>query len=342
MPDQSFTGVALAFGTQSALGTVNATIAGLSGSIDSTDGIVLGDRESGDANSGITLPSVERVERALADLGFTRQPGSFQRSSVSNLAITIPLKGNGVTSTPSAGQAKPLAGIDALLLASGFSGANGTSPVYTYTPSGTTTYGTAKLWVADLSYVFMDCVTTFSLTPKPGDIALATFTINVGSVNAFADTVTFPTLDYTTQSSLSAPVVQGVAHSWSTTRGFNSLTITNENSIAEIEDSNQSTGIRLVQEGRSFDVSGTLFVDSADSDFEYQNVIASAAPTADLSFQLGSVAGASDTINAVLVSANNLQLTSAKDVKLGTVLGKEIAGYTTGATANSEFTLTFN
>lgn len=342
MADQNFTGVALAVGVQSALGTVNSTIAALSGSLTSTNGIVLGDRESGDANSGVTLPTIERVERALADLGFTRQAGSFQRSGVSNLAITIPLKGNGVTATPSAGQAKPLAGIDALLLASGFSGANGTSPVYTYTPSATTTFATVKLWVADLSYVFMDCLVTFSLNPQPGDIALATFTISVGSLNAFADSVSFPTLDYGTQSSLSAPVVQGVNHTWSTTRGFNDLTITNSNSIAEIEDSNQATGIRLVQESRSFDVSGTLFVDGADSDFEHQNVVATAAPTADLSFQLGTVAGASDTINAVLVSANNVQLTSAKDVQLGTVLGKEIAGYTTGATANSEFTLTFN
>jgi hypothetical protein len=250
MPDQNFTGTAMAVGVQSALGTVNGTVAALSGSLTSTDGIVLGDRESGDANSGIALPSVERVERALADLGFTRQAGSFQRSAVNNLAITIPLKGNGVTSTPSAGQAKPLAGIDALLLSSGFAGANGTSPVYTYTPSATTTFATVKLWVADLSYVFMDCLCTFALNPQPGDIALATFSISVGSLNAFTDGVTFPTLDYGTQSSLSAPVVQGVNHTWSTTRGFKDLSITNANNVSEIEDSNQATGIRLVQESR--------------------------------------------------------------------------------------------
>lgn len=342
MADQNFNGVALAVGVQSGLGTVNATIAALSGSLTSTNGIVLGDRESGDANSGIVLPTIERVERALADLGFTRQPGVFQRASVNDLAITIPMKGNGVTSTPSAGQAKPLAGVDALLLACGLSGANGTSPVYEYTPSATTVYVTAKLWVADLSYVFMDCIGTLTLVPTPGDIMLATIALQVGSLNAFADGVTFPTLDYGTQASLSAPIVQGVAHSWSTTRGFNELSITNENEIEEIEDSNQASGIRLVQNSRQFNVEGVVFTDSADSDFEHQNVVATAAPTADMSFQLGTIAAPAATLNAVKVELNNVQLETVKDVKLGTAHAKQIAGYCTAAIANGEFKLTFN
>lgn len=342
MADQNFNGVALAVGIQSGLGTVNATIAALSGSLTSADGIVLGDRESGDANSGIVLPTIERVERALADLGFTRQAGVFQRASVNDLAITFPMKGNGVTATPSAGQAKPLAGIDALLLACGLSGANGTSPVYEYTPAGSTVYVTVKLWVGDLSYVFMDCVGTLTVVPTPGDIMLATVALQVGSLNAFADGVTFPTLNYGTQASLSAPIVQGVSHTWSTARGFNELSITNENEIEEIEDSNQASGIRLVQNSRQFNVEGIVFVDSADSDFEHQNVIATAAPTADMTFQLGSVAGAGNTINGVKVELNNVQLETAKDVKLGTALAKQIAGYCTGASANSEFKLTFN
>ena len=47
MADEVFDGLAMAVGVQSARGTVNGTIAALTGSGDETAGYILGDRESG-------------------------------------------------------------------------------------------------------------------------------------------------------------------------------------------------------------------------------------------------------------------------------------------------------
>lgn len=354
MSDLDFS-IGLAVGVQTALGTPNATIAALTGALTSADGIVLGDRESGDAESGITVPNYDRIAREVARVpaSFTEQDDSFLRLAVTSLAITWQMKGNGATATPAAGEAKPLAGIDALLEMAGLIGANGTNPVYEYTPRhagsaapGATRYGTIKHWMGDMSWVYQDCILdSLVIVPTPGDLALVTANIKVGShdpATQFNGADTFPTFDYTTQASLSAPVVQGVAHAWGTTRGFESMTITIENDTSDVQDSNQANGLRAVQNGRKVTAAGTVFVDDADSDMEFQNAIATVAPTVDLSFQLGDVAGATDTINAWLVELNNLRVSTMKLNKLGAVTAVEFTAKSTGVTAGSEAKLTAN
>jgi len=351
--DELFDGVAIALGTQaSGFGTVNATVAALSGALVVGDGIILGDKNSGDAESGITIPNLSAVVREVAQIQgtFTAQADEFVRTVTEGLAITFPLKGNGADSgVPTAGNAQPDAGIDELWGTAGLVGANGAAaPDYIFTPRATAEYSTVKLWVADLSWVFQDClvdVATIAFTP--GGNALITANIKVGSINAFADTITFPTFTWGTQSSLAAPTVEGVAFgAFGQTRGFEDLTITISNAIEEFGDANvATTGIRQSQKDRVITVDGRIYLETADSDAEYQALISTSAPTADLTMQLGTAetGGGSETINAALISVNNLQAKDIKYDRTGTAAVVELAGAkATSTTAGTEFSIEYN
>jgi hypothetical protein len=355
MADEAFA-IGLAIGSQSAFGTPNSTIAGLSGSLGVTDGILLGDKASGDAESGIAIPAIEGVYREVAAVAgsFTESADAFLRAAVNGMQVSFPLQGNGVTSTPSSGQAQPLAGIHAFLHSAGLIGAAGTAPVYAYTPrhnassGGATIYATIKLWIADLSFVFTDClIESCEIAFTPGGNGIVTGTIRVGKHSPstdFADGVTFPTFAYGTQASLAAPTVAGVNHTWGQVRGFEELKITIQNEIEEFGDSNvATTGIRESQVRRQILVDGTIYVATADSDFDYQSVVSAVAPTVDMSFQVGTVAAPAATLNAYLVAVNNVQAKSTKFDRRGTALVATLSGAkATATTAGAEFSLTFN
>jgi len=361
MAAEDFEGVCFAIDVQdSGYGTPDSTIGGLSGTIDETDGCVLGDKNSGDAESGIVLPTLVRSVREVAQVSgsFTQSADSYLKTLADGMSITIPIQGNGATSTPSAGEAIPDLGIQALWRLAGMTGANGAaSPDYKFTPTtGTaTTYGTIKLWVGDLSFVFSDClVDSTQIVFTPGGNGLATFNIAVGTHDPdtdFADGVTFPTVTYGTQASLSAPTVEGVAFTWGTGHpntgsGFNTLTINISQNIEDIQDSNvETTGLLKSQTNRIITVDGTLFVDTADSDYDYQALVSSSAPTDDLSFQLGTAetGGGGETINAALINVNNLEAKSIKYNRLGTLLAVELSGAKATATsAGAEFMIEYN
>jgi hypothetical protein len=351
MADELFDGVCLAIDEQSAFGTVNATVAALTGTIDETDGCVLGVKDAGDAESGVTIPNIEAVVREVAVVAgsWTEQADSFLRTAINNFSIAFPIQGNGATATPAAGEAKPFLGLDAIWESVGLDGANGTSPVYEYTPRATTIYTTAKLFVGDLSFVFQDClVESTSIVFTPGGNGICTANFKVGShdpATQFADGVTFPTVTYGTQSTLAAPTVEGVAFAaFGQTRGFENLTINITNTVEEYGDSNvDTTGLRQSQTRRVITVDGTIYVATADSDAAYQNLVSTSAPTADLSFQLGTAAGATDTINAAKFEVNNLQNKDIKYNRIGTALAVELSGAkATSTTAGTEFKLTFN
>jgi hypothetical protein len=354
MADEVFDGMALAIDEQSTFGTINATIRDL-GNGGSTDGYVLGDRNSGDAESGITFPTISPIVREVVAVGgsFTESADAFIRTLVEGLAITFPMQGNGATATPAAGEAKPFLGLDAIWESLGLTGANGTSPVYEYTPrtSQSVTYSTIKLFVGDLSFALQDCVPeSASIEFTPGGNGLCTVNFKVGELDTFADTVTFPTIDYTTQKSLAAPTIEGVDFTWGTGHpgspdsGFETLTIDIANTVEEYGDSNvDTTGLRYAQTRRVISVSGRLYVIAADSDYAYQNVISATAPTDDLSFQVGTAAGAAATINAYKVEVNNLQGKGIEYDRTGQVLSVELTdSKATSTTAGTEFKLTFN
>ncbi len=356
MADESW-GIGLALGVQTDLGVQNAVIAALGGALVVADGIILGDRDSGIGNSGIIIPNFERIQRAVADVSgsFTKQATTFERVDPVGFSITIQLKGNGATSTPAAGEAKPDPGIDAAFQAAGLVGADGASPLYEYTPrilasSPTTRYVTAKLWVADLSFVLSDAVCESAVfTTTPGGVTLVTLNFQVGAHDPaadFADGVTLPTFAYGNQASLSAPSAKGVGFTWGTAvspdHGQNAFQLSIDQTITEEDDTNQTTGKRKVVDDRTFAVDGRVFMADVDSDFEYQKAVGTLAPTEDQVWQIGTIAGASDIINAVKMEINNVELDTVSYDKAGTATIVEFAGKATGTAAGNEFKLTFN
>ena len=353
MADETFDGVAFAIDIQdSGFGTPDSTIGGLSGSIDEDDGCVKGDKNSGDAESGIVIPTIAPSFREVSVVtgSYTESADSFLKALIDGFAITFPLQGNGDTAStpPGAGEALPDLGIWAIWRGLGMAGANGTAPVYEFTPEYATTYSTIKLWVGDLSYVFSDClIESASLVFTPGGNGLMTANIKVGThdpTSDFADGVTFPTVSYGMQNDMFAPTVEGVNFTWGQVRGFESLTINIDNTVEEFGDSNVSTtGVRQAQTKRVITVDGTLYISATDSDFEYQNAVSTSAPTGDLSFQVGTPATSASTINAYKVEVNNLQAKSIKHNRIGTAMTVELSGAKATATAaGGEFKFTYN
>jgi len=353
MADELFDGIALAIATQSSgFGTVDANCKALSGALVVGDGIILGDKSAGDAETGITLPNFSTIVREVPQIAgsFTQQADDFLREVVEGLAITFPLKGNGADAgAPDAGAAQPDAGIDELWGTAGLVGANGAAaPDYKYTPRASAEYSTVHLWVADLDFILMDClVDVAQIAFTPGGSALVTANIKVGSVESWNDGVTFPTFTWGAQSSLAAPVVEGVNFTnFGQVRGFENLTITISNSIAEYGDSNvATTGIRQSQTDRVITVDGRIYLATADSAAEHTALVNTSAPTADLSLQLGDpdVGGAETELNAALINVNNLQPKSIKYDRTGTAAVVELSdSKATSTTAGTEFMLEYN
>jgi hypothetical protein len=356
MADELFDGVCFAMDIQdSGFGTPDATIAALSGTINQTHGCVLGDKGSGDAESGITLPTIAPKYRDKKDVddSYTQSADSFIKALVEGFSITFPLQGNGADAgDPTAGNAIPDLGIWAIWRSLGMLGANGAAaPDYKFTPEYATTYSTIKLWYGDFSIVFSDClVDSASLVWTPGDTGLGLMTANikVGTFDPadFTDGVAFPTVTYGFQSSLSAPAVEGVAFTWGQVRGFENLTVNINNTVEEFGDSNvATTGVRQSQTKRLITVDGTLYINATDSDFAFQNAVSASAPTTDLSFQVGDpdVGGAETSLNAYKVEVNNLQAKSIKHNRIGTALAVELSGAkATSTTAGTEFMFEYN
>jgi hypothetical protein len=352
MADEAFDGVCFAVGVQTALGTVNDTIAALSGVIDETDGCVLGVLDAGDAKSGVTLPTMTRVGTEKAELAnFTRQPTTFLRTDISGLSITTEMKGEGGDSgAPDAGACKPLAGMDVLWESLCLEGANGAAPIYVYTPATgvTNKYLTIKLWAGDQSWVFMDALAGATIELTPGGIGVVTFNFEVGSLNAQADAVAFPTVTYGTMSTLSAPVVQTPTtddtHEWpdGTAKGFNTYSLSINTSLEKTPDSNQATGERIILAGREIALSQRTWILAADTDFEYEELIRTTISTSAIATQVGDIVGASGTCNAYKIELLEPEVTSLKYDRLGTALVVDSVVEARSDAAGGDFKLTFN
>jgi len=356
MADELFDGVALAIDEQTGIGFVNATIAALtSDTYTQADGFVLGDKNSGDADSGITIPNIASVVREVAQVSgsFSQQADSFLKTAITNFSIAFPIQGNGFDATPAAGEALPDMGLDAIWQSVGLESSEATSPLIEYTPRASAIYCTAKLYVGDLSWVFQDClVESMALVFTPGGNGIATANFVVGThdpTTQFFDGVAFPSITYGPQASQAAPTVEGVNFTWGTGHpgapdaGFENLTINIANTVEEFGDSNvDTTGVRQSQTERIITVDGTLYSIAADSSFDYDNLVNTSAPTDDLSFQLGNITTTGE-LNATKFEVNNLQNKDIKYNRIGTALAVELSGAkATTTVAGEEFMLTFN
>jgi hypothetical protein len=335
----------VAFGTQSAVGTVNSTVAALSGALSSTNGIVLGDADSGVGNSGITYQTIRNFrDKAYVSGSFTRPPSDFIGERIQAFDFSFPLKGNGATisGSPADSEYTPLAGVDAILKGCGLTGAGwGSGNGWQYTPASATPL-TAKIFDSGMYYVFMDLFGSLSISWTPGSIAVATVSF-VGTVSSFG-ALTFPTLTYGAQATLSAPSVASVVHSWgmsATARGYSTATTTLDNQLEDVPDSNAVGGIRPRQTGRSITHSATVYSDSTDLDYERTEMVRTTIATEALKFTVGTAAGAAATQNAYYFEIPTPECRSIQPNKLGVARAMDVELVAVGATAASEFILRF-
>lgn len=337
--------LAVAFGTQSVLGTADPTIAALAGALDSSDGIVLGDAASGIAESGLSYSFIRSLrEKAPVAGSFTAQPSDFLGEQIDGFTFAVPLKGCGATASgaPADGEYTPLAGVDALLRSAGLSGAAWASGVgWEYKPASAQ-IATAKIFDSGGAWVIKDLVANMTIEWTPGGIAVATFAL-AGVVDSYA-AVAFPTLDFGSQASLSSPAVEQVAHNWGiggAPRGFSAATTSISNETEDVPDSNAEGGKRTRQTGRTITHTATIYSDDGDPDFERTELVRTTAPTEPLIFTVGTPAGAAATINAIQMELTNPETRSIKPAKGGTSRQLEVELVAVDTAANGEFALRF-
>jgi hypothetical protein len=334
--------IGLAIGTQAALGTVDPTIAALSGALTESNGIVLGDPSQGIGKSGISY-SFERESSDKADVSgsFTKQASDFLSEKVASLSVSIPLKGRGTASPAADADYTPAAGIVALWRALGLTGAGwGSGNGWSYTPTASLQCS-VKLWESGIAWVIRDVfASSCSIKLTPGEVAVATFELT-GIVDSFG-AASFPTFNYGAQSSLSAPAVKSVGHNWGISaalRGFVDGTLTISNVTEEFGDSNSSTGKLSLQTEREITFEGTIYADDGNASFERAELVRTTAPTELQTFTIGTAGGA--TANAIRVRLVTPELRSLTPAKVGTYLGWEAQLRAVASAANGEFELIY-
>lgn len=354
--------VAAAFAIQSAEGTYNPTLDAITDTLNGDpdnddDGLVLGDAESGEGESGLSL-TMGRRSRDTAVIGssFTRGLSDFLALEARTFSFAFPFCGSRRTTTATTqvdGDFVPIVGVDAILRASGLVGAVWGSGVgHRYVPGGSELMS-ALIYYYGNRLELLDCrVASLSVAENAGGIAIATAEIAVGSVKDPAakgfSGVSLPTLDYGTQLTVSAPTTELAAHTWNQARGFSDLTWTINNTIDDIPDSNATDGIVKEISAQEFNIDATLFVDDTAGDdevFELDQALATViGDLTQLGYTVGtpedSGGGALPAVAHTLVFADP-ELDETGPTKLGTKAGNVVALVARAAAANGEMELIF-
>lgn len=347
MADHAMGNIALCILPQSAQGTVNSTITGLTDTLTTADGLIIGAGETGDGDSGIDLATHNRIGTALARIGNSAQADQFVREVIDGLAITYPLAGaRNTASNPTVdgdfSHATHFPGNDAVLKAGGLTGAAWGSGVgHIYTPSGSATYATVGVWFGGLKAVYLDCLCEITLTLTPGEAGLVKATFQVGSLSSWgAQALT--TITPGNQATAS-PVVQAAANAWGATRPFEALEITIAPNIEESPDSNATTGTRRNQDGIDISFASTIYAATSNADYERDQLILTSANTDDMTMLIPGAATANAGVaNSYRVQLNNVVPRDFTPVKLGSYLGWEVNGECKAvSTAGTEFSLIF-
>jgi len=351
-----------AFINQAVRGTIEPGVAigagsGTGGAINNiADGAVLGDPDAGVGSSGISFGFAKNSsEKAPATGSFTRNFANFVSYAIDSASITIPLKGNGfTTSTPLAVEFRPDLGVAALLRSIGLTGAaNGATWRYKPASVGLITadfyFGNASNNGGRIRAMDLEAASgTFNFTPgEPASLEVA-----LGGVfESYDEAGSWPAepFQYGNQSTLSAPAVVNVAFTWGpsapTTRalGFSELSITIDNAQDNVPSSNSLTGFAPRQTDRTIVATGVI--DSAAAEVLYEldqlgeDLIANADP---LTFTVGTPAGAAQTANAYRITMPTPELTKLEKADpLGSSDAWNVELTARGATANSEFELVY-
>tara|TARA_Y100000310_G_scaffold336656_1_gene421800 strand:+ start:2910 stop:3992 length:1083 start_codon:yes stop_codon:yes gene_type:complete len=352
--------IAVGFLPQSAEGTYNTTLNAVAGGdtwdgdSDGTDeGLLLGDSESGEGGSGLTFGiSRRRRQKPFIAGSFTRPIGDFLAADVSSFQFAFPFCGcRGATTTPTDAEFIPMLGVDAILQAAGMVGnASGANTHHSYKfDQANANLMSGLIFASGARFELIDCrVSSLSINWTPGSVAIATADIVVGSINDPTTNsltpVALPTLDYGPQATVSAPTIESVTHTWNTARGFTELSLAIAPSIETVPDSNMPDGeIREVSD-RETTLDVTLFGDSTSTNetYEITQIFETAASGLDqLSFQVGSAAGATGTATAVKVLVPTPEVTSVTPRKIGSKAASTVSMILGNAAAGEELEIQF-
>lgn len=349
--------VAFAAAAQTAEGTFNSTLDGISATLagdpgGTDDGLLLGDPESGIGQSGLSI-GIGRGRREKAPLSgsFTTPLADFLRAEVPTLSFSFPFCGNRGTTSATAADADfvPLTGVDAILNGAGLTGTAWGSGVGHSYKFGSVEPFSALVYVSGSRLELLDCrCSRLAIEFTPGSIPIATADISVGRIKdpsaASISVASLPTLTYGEQATVSAPTVESTAHTWQALRGFSSLTLAISPEIEEIADSNAADGSVKEIAGRTTTIDATIFSDDASTNevYELDQIFQTASSGLDqLSFQVGSDAGDASTAVAVQYLAPQPEVTSVTPVELGSKAGVEVSLELGHSTANSELELIF-
>jgi hypothetical protein len=315
------------------------------------EGPILGVRDAGTGESGITIPTHARqaIERPPLPSSFSEIQNAFERVEVSGLSIAFPLQGNGVTSAAAAGEAQPLEGIDAVFQAAGLKGAsNGTA--WEYTASPTTVYASIRIFLGStdgattgLAYTYLDClVDTLDIPNVGGESTVVTANFSVGSLLEVQE-LQFPSpIAYGTQATLSPPTNQDATFIWNTERCHQTFTVNIANTVEEFSCSNAANGKRLDQSDRRISANGSVYSDSTGGniDFEYLELVDTSGSLANATWSYGD---SSSVRNHVAFECNNLQVDDLSYDKAGSLTTAEVNTHCTAeVVADDLFKLTFD
>lgn len=334
--------------------TLDAITSTLQGDVDNTDdGLLLGHRESGEGQSGMSV-TIGRKNEPKAPIGasFTKNLSDFLALEANTLSIGVVMTGSKrtTTATPEDGDFEPSVGFGGLLECGGLAGAlDGVGVGWKYVPGGIKTASGLIYYFGNRFELKDILASSLTFTYTPGGLAILEAALEVGSIKdptSAPTTVALPTLTYGVQASVSSPQVNSLATTWKNELGFNSCVITVANPIETIGDSNADTGEVKEIGDQEITVEATMFVDdnSNDETLATAQMLATAIGTLQtFEFQHGTP----ETTGSLPAVAHkweipDLEITEASPVRLGKKAGIAIKGIARGETENSEAALYFN
>lgn len=356
MPQEPLAQAYFAMGLQSTFGTIDPTIAALSGALALSDGIILGDPDFGVGGSGVEVSFIRAAVERARIAGWTTTLSNLIERRIDNLTIKIRWCGNrnNASSPPVDGDFEHAKGIKALLGCCGITGAAyGSGVGWLYSPAsyigvGGTSLASLILWIGvddnndSVAVKIRDLIGTPKWEWIPDEVPTFTATLS-GTIDSFAVYGDIPTFDYGVQASVSAPACSNVGFYYGTSpawaAGFTKLAITVDNKITAVPDSNHAHRFR--QSDRIVSIEGTLYSDKANPGQFLSELARSSwtSPAAQkpIQFTVGSAATAGNPCLAHVVSVPYPELTDAKPAQEADLLTydvKMIARHPT--TANSE------
>ncbi len=321
--------VAVAFATQTAEGTYNATLDGITTSLSHTQGLLLGDPEAGVYESGLTLTlGRKRKDKAFLGSSRSRPLSDFLAAEVPTFTFAVPFVGNRADASdpPVDADATPLVGIDALLEGVGLVGAAWGGGVGWEYAFGSPYPISALVYYSGNRLELLDCRCAHSIVFPYAGIPILTATIEVGSIKDHSVAALPTTLTWGEQATVSAPTCVSLANQWQDTRGFGTGTLAITPEITDVGDVNAATGIVKEETDREVIFTGDLFADSTvDKGYEYSQLIETTQGNLDeLSFLVGSAMTANNPAEAVAISIPDPELTEASPIALGSKAGHDV------------------